>query len=168
MNVMTAPGAKELVLVREFKAPRERVFAAWTDPLQAALWWVPRDFVPLSCTMDVRVGGAWHRRMRSPNGGLVVKFGVYREVVRFERLVFTYITEGADGTMDPETLVALTFVDLGERSTRFTLWHTGFETEASRDDHRGGWTGALERHEAWLEKASRTIESSTTEERIKP
>ena len=168
MNVMTAPGAKELILLREFKAPRERVYEAWADPRQAALWWVPRDFVPLSCTMDVRVGGAWHRRMRSPSGGLIVKFGLYREVVPPERLVFTYITEGADGTMDPETLVALTFVDLGPRLTRFTLWHTGFETETSRDNHRGGWTGALERHAVWLEKGSRTIESSTTEERREP
>ena len=69
MNVMTAPNARELVIVRQFNAPRERVFAAWIDPKQAQHWWVPRDFVPLSCTMDVRVGGAWHRRMRSPTGG---------------------------------------------------------------------------------------------------
>ena len=152
MNVMTQPNARELVIVREFNAPRERVFAAWIDPKQALRWWVPRDFVPLSCTMDVRVGGAWHRRMRSPTGGLIVKFGVYRDVTPTERLAFTYITENADGTMDPETLVALSFADLGERCTRLTLWHTGFESESARDDHRGGWTDCVERFGGFLGK----------------
>lgn len=156
MNVVTRPGtcelARELVIVREFKAPRERVYAAWTDETMARHWWVPKDFVAVSCRMDVRVGGAWHRRMRSPAGGLIVKFGVYREVDAPRRLVFTYRTENADGSMDPETLVALTLVERGGDRTRLTLWHTGFESADSRDDHRGGWTGCMERFGDFLER----------------
>ena len=152
MNVMVKPAGLELVLTRELKAPRERVFTAWTDVKQASLWWVPRDFTPLSCEMDVRPGGIWRRRMRSPGGDVILKHGVYREIAAPERLVFTYITENSDGTIDPETLVSVNLADLGEGRTRLTLWHSAFETEMSRDDHRGGWTGALERLADFIEK----------------
>ncbi|MDP2330226.1 MAG: SRPBCC domain-containing protein [Reyranella sp.] len=151
MNVMVKPAAPELILTRDLRAPRERVFAAWTDVRLASSWWAPRDFTPLSCEMDVRPGGVWRRRMRAPDGALILKHGVYREVVAPERLVFTYITENAAGIVDPETLVSLSFVDLGDGRTRLTLWHTRFETESSRDDHRGGWTGCLERFARFVE-----------------
>lgn len=151
MNVMVKPAESELALTRELKAPRERVFAAWIDVKQASLWWVPRDFTPLSCEMDVRPGGIWRRRLRSPGGDVIVKRGVYREVVAPERLVFTYITENAAGVIDPETLVSVTLIDLGGGRTRLTLWHTAFETESARDDHRGGWTGCLERFVAFVD-----------------
>lgn len=145
MNVMLKPADSELVLTRELNAPRERVFAAWTDVGQASHWWMPRDFTLLSCEMDVRPGGTWYRRMRGPNGAVTTKHGVYREVAAPERLVFTYITEDATGVVDPETIVTVTLVDLGSGRTRLTLWHTGFKTESARDDHRRGWTGALDR-----------------------
>ncbi len=143
MNVAARPVADELVMTRDIAAPHELVFAAWTDIRQASCWWAPQDFTLLSCEMDVRPGGRWRRRMRAPDGTVVTKWGVYREIAAPERLVFTYRTESA-GVIDPETLVTVTFADLGSR-TRLTLRHTAFETNASRLDHRGGWTGALER-----------------------
>jgi uncharacterized protein YndB with AHSA1/START domain len=149
MNVIARP-MTELVMKREVAAPREQVFAAWTDVAKAAHWWAPRGFATLSCEMDVRPGGAWRRRMRAPNGALVTKYGVYREVAAPERLVFTYNTEGA-GIDDQETLVTLTFTDLGDR-TRLTLRHTLFETDAQASDHEGGWTGSLERLVAFVER----------------
>lgn len=148
MNVLVRPAADELVMTRDIAAPRERVFAAWTDVRQASRWWAPRDFTPLSCEMDVRPGGAWRRRMRAPDGAVVTKHGIYREVVAPERLVFTYTTEGASG-IDPETLVTVTFADLGGR-TRLTLRHTAFETEAARINHQGGWTSCLDRFAAFI------------------
>ena len=143
MNVVTRPVADELVMTRDIAAPRARVFAAWTDARQASRWWAPHDFAPLCCEMDVRPGGAWRRRIRAPDGTVVTKWGVYREVAAPERLVFTYRTESA-GVIDLETLVALTFADLGTR-TRLTLRHTAFVTDAARVGHQGGWTGVLER-----------------------
>ena len=95
MNVAARSVADELVLTRDIAAPRERVFAAWTDARAASRWWAPQDFTPLSCEMDVRPGGAWRRRMRAPDGTVITKWGVYREVVAPERLVFTYSTESA-------------------------------------------------------------------------
>src|SRR5260370_16790707 len=90
--------------------------------------------------MDVRPGGVWRRRMRAPDGTVVTKWGVYREVTAPERLVFTYRTESA-GVIDSETLVTVTFADLGNR-TRLTLRHTAFETDAARLDHPAAWTGS--------------------------
>ena len=123
VSAMAKPAGSELVLTRDIAASRERLFAAWSDIKQASVWWAPRDSTLLSCEMDVRP----------------------------ERLVFTYVTENADGTIDPETLVSVSFTDIGGGKTRLTLWHTGFETEASRDGHRGGWTGGLERCAEFIE-----------------
>ena len=61
-----------------------------------------------------------------------------------ERLVFTYNTEFADGTVEAETLVTVTFEDLGAR-TQLTLRHEAFQSGAASLSHTGGWTGALER-----------------------
>ncbi|UYN95385.1 MAG: SRPBCC domain-containing protein [Enhydrobacter sp.] len=149
MNVMARPQEHELVLVREFRAPRERVFAAWTDPALAARWWVPRDCTLVSCRMDVRPGGGWHRRMRWADRGIITKWGEYREVVAPERLVFTYVTQYGDGTVDPETLVTVTFEDL-DGGTRLTLSHAAFRSEEAGASHSGGWTGALERLAGFL------------------
>ena len=143
MNVALNP-RQELELVRELNAPREKVFAAWTDPDKAARWWVPLDCDLVSSRMDVREGGGWHRRMRGPDGGVLAKWGEYREIVAPERLVFTYNTQYADGTLDPETLVTVTFEELGGR-TRLTLRHERFWSEPATVSHTGGWTGALER-----------------------
>jgi uncharacterized protein YndB with AHSA1/START domain len=144
MNVGLKP-AQELELSRELSAPRERVFAAWTDPEKAARWWVPQDCTLVSCKMDVRPGGDWHRRLRVPDGGIIAKWGEYREVVAPERLVLTYNTQYADGTADPETLVTVTFEDLAGGRTRLTLRHERFWSEPARISHTGGWTGALDR-----------------------
>lgn len=151
-NVITKPVAGEVVITRDIAAPRARVFAAWTDERLAARWWAPRDFTPLSCTIDLRPGGVWHRRMRAPDGTVVVKHGVYREIAAPERLVFTYMTEDADGAIDRETLVTVTFDDLGDR-TRLTLRHTAFASDEARLDHQVGWTGCLDRCVAFFEAA---------------
>ena len=99
MSIAAGLVTDELVLTRDIAAPRKRVFAAWTDARAASRWWVPQDCTPLSCEMDVRPGGAWRRRMRAPDGTVITKWGVYREVVVPERLVFTYRTERA-GVID--------------------------------------------------------------------
>ena len=144
MNVALKPGEQALELVRDLKASRERVFAAWIDPDQASRWWVPQDCELVSTKMDVRPGGGWHRRMRVADGSIIAKWGDYREVTAPERLVFTYNTEYADGTVDPETLVTVTFEDVAGR-TRLTLRHEAFWSEAASISHTGGWTGALDR-----------------------
>ena len=152
MNLLDRPPSGDLALtiVREFKAPRELVFAAWTNPARAEIWWAPKDFVLLEFKMDVREGGAWFRRMRGPSGRISTKYGEYREIRSPERLVFTYNTTNQEGVADPETVVTLTFESLGPKLTRFTLHHAGFDTEPLRDEHFGGWSGAVDRLSAFV------------------
>jgi uncharacterized protein YndB with AHSA1/START domain len=144
-----ATGAAELVISRIFDAPRRLVFEAWTDPMHLARWWGPHRFTIVSCEADVWPGGAWRRTMRAPEGGVIRKHGVYREVVAPERLVFTYVSDNATGNPGPETLVTVTFADIGDK-TRLTLRQTFFESVAERDAHRDGWTSCLGRFAEYL------------------
>ena len=138
------PRDRELVITRVFDAPPSLVFKLWTRPEHAARWWGPQGFTTLSCEMDVRPGGAWRRRMRSPEGTVHVKRGVYREIVEPERLVFTYADEDADGRLGHETLVTVSLAE-ADGKTELTLHQAVFDTVAARDSHRGGWTSCLER-----------------------
>ena len=135
---------RELVITRTFEAPRRLVFKMWTEPEHLVRWWGPRGFATISSRMNVRPGGIWSRSMRAPDGRIIRKSGVYREIVAPERLVLTYVTDDAEGNSGPETLVTVTFTDLGGK-TRLTLHQVAFQSVAARDDHRRGWTGALER-----------------------
>lgn len=151
----TAPApaeVPELLITRDFDAPRDLVYAAWTRPEHLARWWGPQGYVNIAWQMDVRPGGTWFRRMQAPDGTLMTKRGVYREVVPPERLVFTYLNDYADGTREAETLVIVTFEERGA-GTRLTLHHTGFETAQSRAGHEGGWSSCLERFADYLAAA---------------
>ncbi len=140
---------QELVITRVFDAPRSLVFKLWTQPEHLARWWGPQGFTTVSCEMDVRPGGAWRRCMRSPEGTLYTKRGVYREIVAPERLVFTYVDVDAAGAAGSETLVTVSFAEQGGR-TRLTLQHAGFESGASRDGHEGGWSSCMQRFADYL------------------
>lgn len=144
MNVLLKPTQHELTVTRDIKASRAKVFAAWTDPRLAAIWWAPQDCTLVSCEMDVRPGGHWKRAMRVPDGTVITKHGVYREVAPPDVLSFTYTTEYASGDADPITLVTVTLSEI-EGGTRVTLRHANFETQMSCDSHHGGWASALER-----------------------
>ena len=80
---------RDFVLTRTFDAPRERVFAAWTDPKQMAQWWGPKGFTNPVCQMDVRPGGRYRIVMRSPEGEDYPIDGEFLEIVKPSRLVMT-------------------------------------------------------------------------------
>lgn len=140
---------KTLVLTRVFRAPRALVFDAWTNPERAAVWWGPAGFEILSCEMDVRSDGAYQVRLRSSEGGIHTKRGIYREIVPSERLVFTWAWEGPDGLPGRETLVTVQFEDHGT-ATKLTLRQAAFESTVSRDGNRAGWSGCFDRFAAYL------------------
>jgi uncharacterized protein YndB with AHSA1/START domain len=138
-----------LVITRLFDAPRDLVFAAWVDAEQAGKWWGPRGFIPVSYTMDVRVGGAWRRVMRSPDGVEYRARGVYREIAAPERLAFTYAWEHNPDHSGHETLVTITFAQRGDK-TELTLRQALFETVTARDAHGTGWSSCLDRFADYL------------------
>lgn len=134
----------QLEIERLFDAPCELVFDAWADPERAARWWGPQGFTTLSLDMDVRAGGAYRHSMRTPQGTVHVKRGVFREVRRPERLVFTFAWEAADGSVGPETVVTVRFIAEGSK-TRLVLHQAVFESATARDMHHRGWSSTLER-----------------------
>ena len=83
---VTADGAvlsaeRELVITRIFDAPRRLLFKMWTEPEHLERWWGPAGFTMIFSRMDVRRGGAWTRSMQAPDGSVIRKHGVYREIV---------------------------------------------------------------------------------------
>jgi len=158
-----AAGDREFLITREFDAPRELVFKAWTEPRHLAQWWGPPPFTCPVCEMDVRVGGAYRVVMHSPEGVDYPITGVFREVTPPERLAMTQdVSEhpkewhdmvkpnrGADDKNPAgEMVCAVTFENVGGR-TRLTV-RTRFQSAAIRDamlkmGMNEGWSLSLER-----------------------
>jgi len=111
---------REIELVRIFDAPRELVFRAWTDPQHLARWWGPEHFTNPVCEVDARVGGTLRIVMRAPDGNDYPMRGVFKEVVRPERLVFTNIAVDAEDRPIIEGLTTVLFAAEGQK-TRVTL-----------------------------------------------
>jgi uncharacterized protein YndB with AHSA1/START domain len=80
---------REYELTRVFAAPRELVFAAYTDPAHVPHWWGPRGITTIVDRMDVRPGGTWRYIHRHPDGSEYAYRGEYYEVVPPERLAYT-------------------------------------------------------------------------------
>jgi uncharacterized protein YndB with AHSA1/START domain len=120
---------REIVLSREFDAPRELVWQAYTDPRHVANWWGPDGFTNTVHEIDVRPGGMWRFTMHGPDGTDWPNRITYREVVAPERLEFAH---GEDVDDDPGAFqVAIRFEDLGGR-TRVTQ-RMLFATAAQRE-----------------------------------
>jgi len=152
-NAAATAAQRELVITRIFDAPRKTVYNAWADPEQMVKWLGPKGFTSKIIKMDARPGGAYRFYMRDPQGGDHWQQGVFREIVEFERIVQTYAWADAAGNpTGPETLLTVTFEDLGAK-TRLTLHQAVFESVTARDMHRGGWTSALDRLEEVLAQA---------------
>jgi uncharacterized protein YndB with AHSA1/START domain len=137
-----------LVIKREFDAPRDLVFRAWTEPRHLIHWYGPAGFTVTHAERDARPGGAWRSCMRSPEGADHWVGGVYREVVPPERLVFTHVWESPGHAIGHETICTVELSDAGTRRTAMVFRQDHIESEASRDGHAGGWGGAFDRLEA--------------------
>jgi uncharacterized protein YndB with AHSA1/START domain len=110
----------QLVITRVFDAPPEDVFEAWTDPAQMQRWWGPKNFTNPVCELDVRPGGAWRIIMRAPDGMEYECSGVYSEVVKPERLVFSNNALDREGKRLLEGVTSVTFAPQGGK-TKLTL-----------------------------------------------
>ena len=88
---VTAPGDREIVLVREFDAPADLLFDALTRPDLLVRWYGARGWNLLSCQVDLRVGGKWRFVSRGPDGAEMAQSGVYRQVLRPVHLVYSEV-----------------------------------------------------------------------------
>ncbi len=86
---ISTPSPREIRMVRAFTAPRERVFAALTEPALVKNWYGAKGWWLTGAEIDLRVGGAWRFVSTGPGGVTMGSGGVYREIVPPSRLVYT-------------------------------------------------------------------------------
>jgi uncharacterized protein YndB with AHSA1/START domain len=108
-----------LVVERTFDAPRELVWDAWTNPEHVAIWWGMGGKLAV-CEIDLSPGGAYRYVMRGPDGSEYPFIGVYREVVKPERLVYTRIFD-VEPFFIHESLVTDVFEALSDGKTKLTF-----------------------------------------------
>ena len=98
-------GDLETVMTRQFDAPRDLVFEAHSSCEHMSQWWGPRRYEIGECEVDFREGGKWRMVHRSPEGGSEFGFhGEYLEIVRPEKITWTFEFEGAPGHVAVETV----------------------------------------------------------------
>ncbi|WP_236646401.1 SRPBCC family protein [Gemmatirosa kalamazoonensis] len=131
------------------RAPRQRVFDAWTQPAQLKAWHAPGPLTVSLAEIDLRPGGAYRIHMRAPDGTEHRVTGVYREVDPPSRVVYTWGWEGDHVVKD--SVVTVEFHDRGDTTgdaTEVVLTHAGIFDDTERANHAKGWTAILDKFEA--------------------
>ena len=130
-----------VTVTRLINAPREEVYAAWSDTEQAKKWSAPEGLTCPSYESDDRVGGRYRLEMHGPDGDTYIATGVYRVVDPPSKLVYTWRWES-----DPEleTLVTVLFKEKGKK-TELTVIHEGLPTESHQKDHEQGWSESIDK-----------------------
>jgi uncharacterized protein YndB with AHSA1/START domain len=147
-----------LTQTRVIRAPRSRVYQAWTDPEILQKWFGPPGKHCPEASIDLRVGGAYSITMAPDDappdavdscggGQQTTAFGKYTKIVPNELLQFTWASNWSPGE---QSLVTISLKDV-KSGTELTILHENFITEASRDGHNQGWAGCLEELAAMLE-----------------
>jgi len=130
-NILAEPGKQEILVTREFDAPRELVFKAFTDPKLISQWWGPRTLSTEVDEMDARPGGRWRFINRDSEGNEYAFHGVYHEILAPERVIDTFEFEGL-----PEkghvVLETMKLEALPGGRTKFTI-QSVFQSVADRD-----------------------------------
>jgi uncharacterized protein YndB with AHSA1/START domain len=144
-GIATTPPSdeRELSLTRIIDAPREKVYRAWTDPELLKQWFAPAPWTTPRAELDVRPAGANLIVMRGPEGQDFPNRGVYLEVVKNERLVFTdAYTRAWEPSEKPFMTVILTFEDLSGK-TRYTArvlhWSVADRETHKKMGFHAGW-----------------------------
>jgi len=152
MSAQSRPIADdELFITRVFDAPVSLVFHIWEHREHAIKWWGPKEFTTTHMEMDFRVGGAYRACIVSERYGENWMGGIYREIERDKRIVFTFAWENEGGKPGVETLVTITFREENGKTIQ-TFHQSPFLTVVSRDNHVGGWNSFFDREQAYAEK----------------
>src|SRR5207247_8270998 len=130
-KILAEPGKQEILITREFDAPRELVFKACTDPKLIPQWWGPRYLSTEVDKMDVRPGGQWRFLNRDAEGNEYAFHGVYHEVLAPERIIDSFKSEGLTAT-GHVTLKTMKLEQLPGRRSQL-IAQSVFQTGASRD-----------------------------------
>jgi uncharacterized protein YndB with AHSA1/START domain len=150
----------EIVITREFNAPRELIWEAMTNPKHVVNWWGPRGFTTTIETMDFRVGGEWKHIMQGPDGAKYPNHSVFKEIVKPERIVYQHggKCEGGPNVSFESTW---TFEALAADKTKVTI-RMVFPSAADRDFVVKEF-GAIEGGKQTLEKLGEFLAKSAVE-----
>ena len=148
---MKTEAKTRLEIRRVINAPRDRVYAAWTDPAQLKQWFGPEKVRTRDLVADVRAGGAFRWDLFNPEGEEMTVFGQYRELVPGKKIVFTWQFQDDE---DWAGHVSVVTVELSDRDggTELRLIHENLPSEQSRDGHNAGWNSALDKLEKFVSK----------------
>ena len=141
----------ELVIQRVFEAPRARVWAAWTTE-EMREWECPEGFTCSQAVSDVRVGGKYRCAMVGPDKKKHVVEGVYREVRKNDRLVFTHVWEGDAYPNNLEPVVKVDLKPFGGGKTKLNFSQTNLSSLESLEGYRQGWQESFDKLENLLRK----------------
>jgi len=133
-----------LRLTRTIRADLATVFEAWTEPAQLNRWSAPEGMT-IETEVDLRIGGRYRIRMKSPDGEIFTAVGEYQEIDRPNRLVYTWGWEET-GNDHYETKVTVEFFDRGG-ATEVVVTHELFPDADLAGEHHEGWTSCLNRLE---------------------
>jgi uncharacterized protein YndB with AHSA1/START domain len=115
------PTDDQILITREFDAPKHLVFKAFTTPELVRRWWSGKRGEMTIAEIDLRVGGQWRYVMETSDGFEVAFHGEYREIVPNERVVSTEIYEIPDQGDSPPTVNTATFTEVDGRTTLTVL-----------------------------------------------
>jgi uncharacterized protein YndB with AHSA1/START domain len=127
--VVTLPSSTEILITRDFDAPKHLIYAAWTTPELIKRWWSAKRGEVTVADVDLRVGGRWRWVMVTDDGFEVAFHGEYRELNPNERIVCTEVYEGMPDA-DAEAVNTLTFAEQEGRTTLTLL------VQHARPEHR--------------------------------
>ena len=151
--VVTLPTDTQILITREFDAPKRLVYKAYTTPELIKRWWSGDRGEVNSAEVDLRVGGTW-RYVMTANGGFEVGFhGTFREIVPNERIVTTEVFEGMP---DAEAVDTATFTEAGGLTTLTIL--VQHQRKEHRDAHiDSGMEGGMNEAFDHLEQVAQSL-----------
>ena len=150
---MITKGSEKLSLEikRLIKAPRDRVYAAWTDPAQLKQWFGPEKVQTRELIADARVGGKFRWDLTNSEGEKMTCRGEYRELQPDKKIVFTWQWEDDEDWQNHISIITVELYDRGG-DTELRLSHEQLPNEESRDGHARGWNSALDKLEKFFSK----------------
>jgi uncharacterized protein YndB with AHSA1/START domain len=148
--VVTLPTETQILITRDFDAPRHLVYKAWTTPDLIKRWWSGDRGTVTLAEVDLRVGGTWRYVMTANQGFAVAFHGEYREIVPNERIVSTEVFEGMP---DAPVLTTNTFTEKDGRTTLTLL--VEHSSQVFRDAHvNSGMEGGMQESMDHLEQVA--------------
>jgi len=141
-----APDKISLEIKRIIKAPRDRVYAAWTDPAQLREWFGPENVQTRNIVAETHVGGKFRWELTNCDGEEMTMRGEYRELQPGEKIVFTWQWEEDEDWKRRDSVVTVELSDC-EGGTEVRLTHEQLPSEESRERHTEGWQSVLNKLE---------------------